>query len=135
MTCRVLIIDDEPAVRTALERTLRYFGYAVVTAAGGDSAYEILGHETFDAVLLDIRMPLMSGDTLFLAISRRWPELSNRIILMSGDPEGAAACWPPELKNRPFLAKPFTMETLRRAITGVIPEVPQIVPRRRNGPA
>jgi CheY-like chemotaxis protein len=116
MTWRVLVIDDEPAVRNALERTLRYLGYEVISAAGGDSAYEILQHDRFDVVLLDIRMPLMSGDTLFVAIVRRWPELRERIILMSGDAEYAAEAWSPELKARPFLSKPFTLETLQQAL-------------------
>ena len=120
MTWRVLIIDDEPAVRHALERALRYFGYDVVSAAGGDSAYEILQHDRFDVVLLDIRMPLMSGDTLFLAIIRRWPELRERTILMSGDAENSAEGWSAELKARPFLSKPFTLDTLRQSLEAVI---------------
>jgi two-component system, OmpR family, response regulator MprA len=133
MTWRVLVIDDEPAVRHALERSLRYFGYEVASAAGGDSAYEILQHDRFDVILLDIRMPLMSGDTLFLAIIRRWPELLDRIILMSGDPENAPEGWSPELKSRPFLAKPFTLETLRRSLESVIEPPNQLRPKFGNG--
>jgi DNA-binding NtrC family response regulator len=120
MTWKVLVIDDEPSVRHALERALRYFGYEVVSAAGGDSAYEILQHDRFDVVLLDIRMPLMSGDTLFLAIVRRWPELKERIILMSGDPENAAEGWSSELRARPFLPKPFTLDTLQQSLRAVL---------------
>jgi two-component system response regulator MprA len=120
MTWRVLVIDDEPAVRHALERALRYFEYEVVSAAGGDSAYEILQHDRFDVVLLDIRMPLMSGDTLFLAMVRRWPELQERIILMSGDPESVAEGWSSELRARPFLAKPFTLDTLQQSLRAVV---------------
>ncbi|MEO8294317.1 MAG: response regulator [Gemmatimonadota bacterium] len=135
MTYRVLIVDDDPFVRSALERTVRYFGYTVMTAGGGDSAYELLGHDTFDAVLLDIRMPLMTGDTLFLAIVRRWPELRHRIILMSGDPESAAAGWSTELKNCLFLAKPFTMDSLQRALAQVMETANQNHPRRGNGHA
>lgn len=120
MTWRVLVIDDEPAVRHALERSLRYFGYAVVSAAGGDSAYEILQHDRFDIVLLDIRMPFMSGDTLFLAITRRWPELRERVILMTGDAEYVMEGWSAELKNRPLLAKPFTLDTLTRCLASVL---------------
>lgn len=120
MTWRVLVIDDEPAVRRALERSLRYFGYEVVSAAGGDSAYEILQHDRFDVVLLDIRMPLMSGDTLFLAITRRWPELRERVILMTGDAENAMEGWSEELKNRPLLSKPFTLDTLTSCLSSVI---------------
>jgi CheY-like chemotaxis protein len=133
MSWKVLIIDDEPAVRNALERALRYFGYQVVTAAGGDSAYEILQHDRFDLILLDIRMPLMAGDTLFLAIIRRWPELRERTILMSGDAENIPEGWSPELKSRPFLAKPFTLETLRQCLESVLEPLARPRPRFGNG--
>jgi two-component system, OmpR family, response regulator MprA len=122
MTYRVLIVDDEPAVRRALERALRHFGYEVVSAGGGDSAYELLAHERFDAILLDIRMPLMAGDALFVAIVRRWPELRDRIILMSGDGDSAARGWSEELKGRPLLDKPFNFETLHQTIRAVLPD-------------
>lgn len=133
MSGRVLIIDDEPAVRHALERALRYFGYEVVSAASGDSAYEILQHDTFDVLLLDIRMPLMSGDTLFLAIIRRWPELQKRTILMSGDPDNSWEGWSAELRARPFLAKPFTLDRLRQALESVIEPHSRQRPRLGNG--
>ena len=122
MTYRVLIVDDEPAVRRALERALRHFGYEAVSAGGGDSAYELLAHDSFDAILLDIRMPLMTGDTLFVAIVRRWPELRDRIILMSGDADSATRGWSEELKSRPLLDKPFNFETLHRTIHAVLPD-------------
>ena len=133
MSWKVLIIDDEPAVRNALERALRYFGYQVVSAAGGDSAYEILQHDRFDLILLDIRMPLMAGDTLFLAIIRRWPELRDRTILMSGDTENIPEGWSPELRSRPFLAKPFTLDTLRQSLESVLQAQPRPRPKFGNG--
>lgn len=136
MTYRVLIVDDEPAVRRALERALRHFGYDAVSAGGGDSAYEVLAHDHFDAILLDIRMPLMSGDTLFLAIVRRWPELRHRIILMSGDLESATQGWSEELRSRPRLSKPFTFQTLHQAIHEVLPdESARREPKLGNGSA
>lgn len=134
MNYRVLVVDDEQSVRRALERSLRYFGYDVVTAAGGDSAYEILAHDHFDAILLDLRMPLMTGDTLFLAIIRRWPELRNRIVIMSGDPSPGAAGWPAELHNCPFLGKPFTFDMLKSVVASVLPQ-PAERPRLGHGPA
>jgi len=133
MSWKVLIIDDEPAVRNALERALRYFGYQVVSAAGGDSAYEILQHDRFDLILLDIRMPLMAGDTLFLAIIRRWPELRERTILMSGDTENIPEGWSPELRSRPFLAKPFTLDTLRQSLESVLQALARPRPKFGNG--
>ena len=133
MSWKILIIDDEPAVRNALERALRYFGYQVVSAAGGDSAYEILQHDRFDLILLDIRMPLMAGDTLFLAIIRRWPELRDRTILMSGDTENIPEGWSPELRSRPFLAKPFTLDTLRQSLESVLQAQARPRPKFGNG--
>jgi DNA-binding NtrC family response regulator len=133
MSWRVLIIDDEPSVRHALERALRYFGYEVVSAAGGDSAYEILQHDRFDLILLDIRMPLMSGDTLFLAIIRRWPELRDRTILMSGDAGHTPEGWSAELRARPFLAKPFTLDTLRQSLESVLEPLARPRPQFGNG--
>jgi DNA-binding NtrC family response regulator len=132
MTRRVLIIDDEPTVRNAIARALRHFGYDVVSVSGGDSAYEILQHDRFDALLIDIRMPLMSGDALFVCIVRRWPDLRDRIILMSGDPDNAMAAWSAELKRRPLLSKPFTLAALQRAIESVMVTT-QARPRIGNG--
>ncbi|HEV8124023.1 MAG TPA: response regulator [Gemmatimonadales bacterium] len=134
MTYRVLIVDDELAVRRALERALRHFGYDAVSAGSGDSAYELLAHDRFDAILLDIRMPLMAGDALFVAIVRRWPELRDRIILMSGDPDGASRDWSEELKHRPLLDKPFNFETLHQMILAVLPgESGRSEPKLGNG--
>lgn len=129
----MLIVDDEPAVRRALERALRHFGYEAISASGGDSAYEVLANDTFDAILLDIRMPLMAGDTLFVAIVRRWPELRHRIILMSGDADSAARGWSAELKSRPLLDKPFNFETLHQTIQSVLEESAQSQSRPKLG--
>ena len=50
-------------------------------------------------MLLDLRLPQMSGDTFFLAILRRWPRLPGRVILMSGDPWPLRPDWPDELRR------------------------------------
>ncbi|MGE0351862.1 MAG: response regulator [Gemmatimonadales bacterium] len=131
MSPRILVIDDEPVVRSALERTLRHFGFDVITAADGDSAYALLTDTGFDAVLLDVLMPQISGDTLYLAFVRRWPELRERIVLMSGDPQGVSVNWPDELKRRPILAKPFNIQDVRRVIADVLASH-QDPPLRRN---
>ena len=65
---RVLIIDDEPGVRRTLERALRGNHYEVVSAGDPNSAYQVLGETSFDVVLLDLRLPQISGDAFFLAI-------------------------------------------------------------------
>ncbi len=121
MTWRVLVVDDEPQLRSSLERALRRVGYEVLSAAGSDSAYAILSQSKVDVLLLDLRMPQVSGETLFLAVIRRWPALIGRVILMSGDPYAMQVDWPPELQACPFLVKPFGLDELYSVIGKVLP--------------
>ena len=81
----VLIVDDDNTLRQALESVLLTMGYRVITTGSGDAAYSLLAQEPVDAVLLDVRMPLISGTALYLAAVSRWPELTGRIAMMTGD--------------------------------------------------
>jgi DNA-binding response OmpR family regulator len=120
MTARILIVDDEPALRRTLERALTSHHYQVVSVADPHSAYQLLGESTFDLVLLDLRLPQISGDTLFLAIVRQWPRMLGRVILMSGDPWTEQLDRPKELVACPMLAKPFSLDTLVKTVTSVL---------------
>lgn len=120
MTARILIVDDEPALRRTLERALTNHHYDVVAVADPNSAYQMLSEATFDLVLLDLRLPQIGGDTLYLAIIRHWPRLRDRVILMSGDPWSEQQHWPKELASCPVLAKPFSLETLAKAVRAVL---------------
>jgi two-component system response regulator MprA len=58
---RVLVVDDEPAVRDSLSRTLRFEGYDVSVAGDGEVALTLVAAETPDVVLLDVMMPRLGG--------------------------------------------------------------------------
>jgi two-component system, cell cycle response regulator CpdR len=120
VTARILIVDDEPALRRTLERALTSHHYDVVSVADPHSAYQMLSETAFDLVLLDLRLPQISGDTLYLAIIRHWPRLRERVILMSGDPWSEQINWPKELLGCPVLAKPFSLETLVKTVCAVL---------------
>ncbi len=120
MTTRILIVDDEPALRRTLERALKGNQWEVISVADPNSAYQLLAESSFDAVLLDLRLPQMQGDTFFLAIVRRWPRLRGRVILMSGDPSPQQPDWPEELASCPVLHKPFKLDTLMRTVSAVL---------------
>jgi DNA-binding NtrC family response regulator len=131
VTARVLIVDDEPSLRQALERALKSFGYQVATAADPESAHLLLAESAFDAVLLDLRLKHAMGDAFYLAIVRQWPYLRNRVILMSGDPWSVQDTWPPELLACPVLAKPFTLQGLSGLLAQILsPDI-----RKQNGGA
>src|SRR3972149_4855441 len=91
----VLIVDDDFTLRGALQSALVAMGCRVLTAAAPDTAYAPPAAEPappsplraggpVDAVLLDVRLPTMSGLALYLAIVHRWPQLEGRIAVMTG---------------------------------------------------
>ncbi len=57
----VLVVDDEPAVRRALERALRLDSYDVTLAGDGEEALDALARKPADAVILDVAMPRLDG--------------------------------------------------------------------------
>jgi len=108
----VLIVEDEAALRRVLERALAQAGHRVIGAASAETAYELLGSERVDAVLLDVRLPTMSGLALYLAIIHRTPELVGRIAVMTGDADADdLRAW---LERNPctVLRKPFDLQQI-----------------------
>jgi signal transduction histidine kinase len=105
----VLVVDDEPSVRTVVSRTLGRLGYRTAAAGNGDEALRMIEGNGFDLVLTDIVMPLMGGRELLRLGRERYPQLP--MLLMSGyeleatsDDEG------------PLLKKPFSAAELARAV-------------------
>lgn len=104
MPPRLLVVDDEAALRGVLVEVLRDEGYFVQEAPDGADALRIVDATTINLVLSDVRMPGMSGFHLAEELRRRSPATS--IILMSCDrrvPSGDLT---------PFLDKPFELDAL-----------------------
>jgi DNA-binding response OmpR family regulator len=115
---RILVVEDD----NQLAETLKYLiednpRYRVVaTAADADGAIAAAEQKDPDLVLLDLHLPNMSGALLYLALVRRWPRLSGRVILMTGDPTALEEGWPTELLACPLLLKPFTLSLLSETV-------------------
>ncbi len=73
-TGKILVVDDELAVRYFLDKTLTRDGYRVVAVESGEAALERLAAEEFDLVLLDLKMKGISGVEVLTALRRNWPE-------------------------------------------------------------
>lgn len=81
---RVLVVDDEPMVRTVTSKLLRMRGHVVTEADGGPAALALLGDDgPFDIVVTDLSMPEMSGRELATIVRARFPALP--VILLTGD--------------------------------------------------
>src|SRR6185369_17671184 len=75
-TGTVLLVEDEPMVRTVAERALTRHGYQVLTANNGEEALEIIGRDEEIALLIsDVVMPLMDGPTMVREARKIYPEL------------------------------------------------------------
>jgi len=133
MTTRILVVDDEPALRRTLERALRNLKYEAVSVGDPHLAYELLDSADYDLVMLDIHLPQMTGDTLAIALLRRWPRLAGRILLMTGDPWALRANWPEELRQCPLLVKPFTLDALGSEVLSMLTALEPQAQRKRNG--
>jgi DNA-binding response OmpR family regulator len=133
MKSRILVVDDEPALRRTMERALGAMGYEVVSVGDPLLVYELLDAADYDLVILDIHLPQLSGDTLAIALLRRWPRLAERLLLMTGDPWAYRSEWPEELRRCPLLVKPFTLDGLAATVRGALVPPPPQAQRKTNG--
>jgi CheY-like chemotaxis protein len=86
-TLRVLIVDDEAAIRHVIARYLTRRGHQVAEAAEGAAALDLLAVGSYDVIISDRRMPGMGGEALLEVLRERG--LSSRVIMLTGDPAGA----------------------------------------------
>jgi DNA-binding response OmpR family regulator len=116
----VLVVEDEPAVRRMLTRTLRAQGYSVLEAGNGEEALDRMRREAqpVELVVLDVVLPGLNGHELARRITRERPGLP--ILFVSGftgegvDPEDLFEHGPQ------LLRKPFAPETLARTVRDLL---------------
>lgn len=114
---RVLLVEDDPAVRDALERALVRFGCHVTSTDRARDALTALGASSFDVVLTDVQMPERDGLWLWRAATAQRPELRGRFIFMSGSSTGQAVAQ--HAPGERFLGKPFDLAALGAAVRAV----------------
>jgi len=116
---RILVIDDEPL----LGRTLSFMleeNHDVVVVEGGAEALRTLGEDSrFDLVLCDLDMPGVNGSSVHHELSRAYPDLIGRFVLMTG---GACSGWSEEFLARysgARLEKPFSVADVEQVLAMV----------------
>jgi DNA-binding NtrC family response regulator len=83
IVAKILVIDDEPNVRTLLDVLLRLQGYDVVLAENGRKGLEFYSREHPDVIILDLKMPELDGVTVLKQI--RNVDLTQPVIILTGD--------------------------------------------------
>ncbi len=111
---RVLVVEDEEAVRDYVSRVLTMHGHTVLVANDGAQAVELMNDHHFDLLLSDIAMPMMDGISLALKVRATRPHVP--IILMTGFANERQRAHNLSLLIEGLLSKPFTMDQLLGAV-------------------
>ena len=115
----MLVVDDEPAMRRILRRTLESEAFHVEEAADGEAALRLIQAypRPFDLVLTDLSMPLIDGRRLSETLLRYRPTVA--ILCMSADPDAVPYIESSDTPVRVML-KPFTPDALHHAVRDAI---------------
>ncbi len=115
---RILVVDDEPAVRNALERALRLAGYDVELAADGQVALERLAGSAPDAVVLDVLMPQVDG----LEVCRRLRAAGDRtpVLMLTARDAVTDRVSGLDAGADDYLVKPFALEELLARVRALL---------------
>jgi CheY-like chemotaxis protein len=122
---KVLVVDDDPAVRKSIDRVLTGKGYAVITAENGEEAMRKLNEEKYDLVYTDIRMPGMSGLEVAEQVKARKPW--TPVVIITGYGTDAAQARAKAAGVSSFVHKPLSPEMIedsaRDALAAPAPQV------------
>ncbi len=110
---RILIVEDEDAVRNFVIATLKDCGYEVVAAEDGEAALEIFEEEgaSFDLVLTDVMMPVLDGPSMIQEAREKFG-LKAEVIFMSGYAEAAVREQLDAVTGAGYIQKPFTLQSI-----------------------
>ena len=107
----VLVVDDDDAIRTLVERVLRREKYEVESARDGHEAIEKLSRNDYGTILLDLMMPRVDGLGVLRFLETERPHVAKSVIVMTANLHGAAEA----ARSKPaftVLPKPFELDQL-----------------------
>ena len=112
----VLVVDDEPIIVKACQRTLAKNLFQTDTAPNGEKALELLREKRYDLCISDILMPKMNGIELFQQLRQESHDITDRFIFITGNLLTGEIKTFLEETRRPYLLKPFSLDELRELV-------------------
>ncbi|PYQ36246.1 MAG: two-component system response regulator [Acidobacteria bacterium] len=116
MSKRVLVVDDDTPVRRLMRTVLAREGYQVDEAYGGREALEKIAWDGYDAIVLDLMMPEISGFDVLSAISQVRPNSECVVVISAAASQRIGEAESPLIRAR--LRKPFEISDLVAAVRG-----------------
>ena len=117
---KILVVDDEDALRTVLSSELVSEGYDVQTAADGDEAIADLGKHEYDLILLDIKMHRVNGFEVLKFVKEKHPK--TKVVMLTGFADLKNALESKKLGAEDFVSKPYDLVDLLTTIERVLNE-------------
>ena len=108
---KILIVDDNPHMSSLLSDILEFFDYGALGAQDGEEALKVLGKDTVDMVITDLKMPRMGGLDLLRAIKDKFPGLPVVVITGFGTDSSESDAYAAHADG--FLAKPFKVDEIK----------------------
>jgi two-component system, OmpR family, phosphate regulon sensor histidine kinase PhoR len=118
MTARILVVDDEPGIRSGVCEILSLEGYSVDSADCGRAAQELVSGNSYDVALIDYRLPDIDGLTLLQSIRQKLPQVMTCMITAYANIETAIFATRQGIDI--FLPKPFSPDDLLNAVDSLL---------------
>lgn len=112
----ILVVDDEDEIRELARRFLSGKGHSVDEAATGREALKLVTANEYDGIVLDLRMPDLSGEGFFEWLRKNRPQMASKVTVISGDLANPQTVEILERIGQPYLLKPFKTHELLRHI-------------------
>jgi len=117
---KILVVDDEPSTLQLLSQILTREGHKVQTVDNASDALERINSERYGLILLDIKLPGMSGMELYKSIQKIAQSLARRVVFITGDVLGADTKDFLSKTKAPYITKPFDIEQLKKDINCIL---------------
>ncbi len=116
---RILVVDDDTIIQEFLTEILREEGHEVEIVENGKDALDRLGSGDYDVILLDIKLPGMSGIELYKYMQKAVKPLARRVVFITGDVMSDDTMGFIKSSGTPYITKPFDAEHLKKEIARI----------------
>ncbi|MCJ7655532.1 MAG: PAS domain S-box protein [Dehalococcoidia bacterium] len=117
---RILVVDDEAVIRQFVSHVLTDEGHELEAVGSAEDALEKVKSEKYQIIMLDIKMPGMSGIELYRHFRKISPTLAERVVFITGDVMGASTMDFINKTKVPYIVKPFDSRQLKTAVNRVL---------------
>ncbi|MEJ2207739.1 MAG: response regulator [Anaerolineae bacterium] len=117
---KILVAEDEPDIRGLIIFSLQYAGFEVVEAVNGEDAVQKATRELPDLILLDVRMPKMTGYEACAALKKQETTRHIPVVFLSARGQEAEIKRGLELGAEEYILKPFAPDELYRRVEGIL---------------